>query len=67
MEELVQKFIYEHSGGVMISEIEEMLKQSRLRIGYVTKKLLNEGKVQKIDNRYFPSSLTFQKEDTPNY
>ena len=67
MEEQIQKFINEHSGGVMISEIENILKQSRLRIGYATRKLLNEGKVQKIDNRYYPASLTLLENEIPNF
>jgi hypothetical protein len=67
MEEQVQKFINEHSSGVMISEMENILKQSRLRIGYATRKLLNEGKVHKIDNRYYPTSLSLQENETSNY
>jgi hypothetical protein len=54
MEELVEKFINSNAGGVKITEMEETLQQSRLRLGYVTRKLLNEGKVQKIENRYYP-------------
>lgn len=67
MEELIEKFINEHTDGVMISEMEATLQQSRLRLGYVTKKLLNEGKVQKIDNRYYPAPLTLQESETPNF
>jgi predicted transcriptional regulator len=67
MEEQVQKFINEHSSGVMISEMETLLQQSRLRLGYVTNKLLNEGKVQKIDNRYYPASLALRENETPNF
>jgi len=66
MEETIQKFINEHADGVMISEMEATLQQSKLRLGYVTKKLLNEGKVQKIDNRYYPVSLTLEENETPN-
>jgi len=54
MEELVEKYINSNASGVKIAEMEETLQQSRLRLGYVTRKLLNEGRVQKIDNRYFP-------------
>ena len=67
MEEQVQKFINEHSSGVMISEMENMLQQSRLRIGYAARKLINEGKVQKIGNRYYPASLTQQESEIPNF
>jgi hypothetical protein len=34
--------------------MEESLRQSRLRLGYVTRKLLNEGKVIKVENKYYP-------------
>jgi len=54
MEELVEKYINSNSNGVQIAEMEQTLQQSRLRLGYVTRKLLNEGRVQKIDNKYYP-------------
>lgn len=55
MEELVQKYINSQPNGVKIAEMEETLRQSRLRLGYVTRKLLNEGKVVKLDNKYYPA------------
>jgi len=54
MEELIEKYINANAGGVKIAEMEETLQQSRLRLGYVTRKLLNEGRVEKIENRYYP-------------
>lgn len=54
MEELIEKYINSNTGGVKIAEMEETLQQSRLRLGYVTRKLLNEGRVEKIENRYYP-------------
>jgi hypothetical protein len=36
--------------------MEETLRQSRLRLGYVTRKLLNEGKVVKVENKYYPNT-----------
>ena len=56
MEDLVQSFINSQPHGVMIAEMEETLRQSRLRLGYVTRKLLNEGKVVKIENKYYPAN-----------
>ena len=55
MEEIVQSFINSQPNGVKIAEMEESLRQSRLRLGYVTRKLLNEGKVVKVENKYFPA------------
>ncbi len=54
MEELIEKYINANAGGVKIVEMEETLQQSRLRLGYVTRKLLNEGRVEKIENKYYP-------------
>lgn len=55
MEEIVQQYINSQPNGVKISEMEETLRQSRLRLGYVTRKLLNEGKVIKVENKYYPA------------
>ncbi len=54
MEEIVQSYINSKPDGVKITEMEESLRQSRLRLGYVTRKLLNEGKVIKVENKYYP-------------
>jgi hypothetical protein len=56
MEEIVQSFINSQPNGVKIAEMEEYLRQSRLRLGYVTRKLLNEGKVMKVENKYYPAA-----------
>jgi hypothetical protein len=55
MEEIVQHYINSQPNGVKIAEMEESLRQSRLRLGYVTRKLLNEGKVIKVENKYYPA------------
>ena len=54
MEDIVRHFINSQPNGVKIAEMEETLRQSRLRLGYVTRKLLNEGKVVKVENKYYP-------------
>lgn len=56
MEETIRKFINSQPDGVKISEMEETLRQSRLRLGYVTRKLLIEGKVVKVENKYYPTA-----------
>jgi len=61
MEETVQRFINSQPDGVKLAEMEENLRQSRLRLGYVTRKLLNEGKVIKVENKYFPVTETVEK------
>ena len=56
MEDTVQSFINSQPNGVKLVEMEASLRQSRLRLGYVTRKLLNEGKVLKIENKYYPAA-----------
>ena len=63
MEEMIIRYIKSHLNGVRMTEMEESLQQSRLRLGYVASKLLQEGKIRKIDNRYYPTSQLFEKED----
>lgn len=55
MEEIVHSFISSQPNGVQIAEMEEILRQSRLRLGFVTRKLMNEGKVIKVENKYYPA------------
>ena len=54
LEEKVLDFINKNPKGVKISEMEEPLGETRMKLGYVAKNLLDEGKVQKIENLYFP-------------
>lgn len=66
MEELVEKLINLRTDGVMMTEMEAILQRSRLRLGYVTRKLLNEGKISKIDNRYYPVMPTNHQHEINN-
>lgn len=54
VEELVESLINSKPNGVKIVEMEQTLSQSRLRLGYITQKLVEEGKVIKIENKYYP-------------
>jgi uncharacterized protein YoxC len=54
LEEKVLAYIKKHPNGVKVSEMEEPLKETRMKIGFTAKSLLDEGKVQKIDNIYYP-------------
>jgi hypothetical protein len=54
LEKKVLAFINTHPKGVKISEMEEPLAETRMKLGYTAKVLLDEGKVQKIDNIYYP-------------
>ena len=55
MKQLVQNLINSKPNGIKLSEMEESLKQSRLILGYVTRKLQEEGKAVKVDNKYYPA------------
>jgi hypothetical protein len=54
MEEKVLAYIIEQPMGVKVSEMEKPLGVSRMKIGYTAKVLLEKGKLQKLDNVYFP-------------
>ena len=54
LEQKVLDYINNHTKGVKISEMEEPLGETRMKLGFTAKALLDEGKVQKIDNIYFP-------------
>jgi len=54
LEEKVLDFINKHPNGVKISEMEEPLAETRMKLGFVAKHLLDEGKVLKIENIYYP-------------
>ncbi len=54
LEEKVLLYINNHKKGVKVSEMEEPFSETRMRLGFITKKLLDDGKIMKVDNSYFP-------------
>jgi flagellar biosynthesis chaperone FliJ len=54
LEEKVLDFINNHPNGLRISEMEQPLGETRMKLGFIAKTLLEEGKVQKLENVYFP-------------
>ncbi len=54
MEERVLEFIERHPEGVRVSDMEDPLGVARTRLGVIAKRLLEEGKVRKEGNLYFP-------------
>ena len=54
LEEKVLDYINKHPGGVRISEMEEPIGETRMKLGFIAKNLLDEGKVLKIDTVYYP-------------
>lgn len=55
LEDKVLNFINKHPiKGVKISEMEGPLGETRMKLGFIAKVLLDEGKVKKIENFYFP-------------
>jgi hypothetical protein len=54
LEEKVLEFINKHPNGLRISEMEQPLGETRMKLGFIAKALLEEGKVQKLENIYFP-------------
>ncbi len=54
LEDKVLDFINKHPHGVKISEMEEPLGETRMKLGFVAKNLLDLGEIQKVDKHYFP-------------
>ena len=54
LEKKVLKFIEKHPKGVKVGDMEEHLGVARTRLGVIAKKLLEEGRVSKEGNMYFP-------------
>jgi hypothetical protein len=60
LEARVLDYINQHQQGVRISEMEIPLGETRMKLGFIAKILLEERKIVKIDNQYFPKY--FRKE-----
>jgi len=54
LEDKVLAYINKHPKGVKVSEMEEPLGDTRMKIGFIAKNLLDLGKVLKIENIYYP-------------
>ena len=53
LEVRVLDYINQHHQGVRISEMEIPLCETRMKLGFIAKNLLEKGKILKIDNKYF--------------
>ncbi len=54
LEDKVLALVNGKPNGLKVSDMEGSLDETRMKIGYVAKKLLDDGKVLKVDNLYFP-------------
>lgn len=54
LEERILNYINTHKKGVRVSEMEKPFGETRMRLGFITKKLLDDGKILKIENAYYP-------------
>jgi hypothetical protein len=54
LEEKVLDYINKHPEGVKIQDMEEPLVEKRMKLGFVAKNLLDDGRVLKIETSYFP-------------
>jgi len=54
LEEKILQYINNHSEGVKVSDMEEPLHETRMKIGFAAKCLLDAGKVTKVENLYYP-------------
>jgi hypothetical protein len=58
LEEKILQYINSHHEGVKVSDMEEPLHETRMKIGFAAKCLLDAGKVSKIENLYYPIKKT---------
>jgi len=54
LEEKILDFINKHPEGVKVSQMEKPLGETRMKLGFTAKKLLELEKLLKVDNIYFP-------------
>ncbi len=54
LEEKVLHYINTHKKGVRVADMEEPFGETRMRLGFITKKLLDDGEILKVENAYFP-------------
>ncbi len=54
LEEKILEYINNNPEGIRVSDMEQPLHETRMKIGYASKCLLDAGKVIKIDNLYYP-------------
>jgi len=54
VEERVLEFINSHPEGVRVGDMGESIGIARTRLGVIAKRLLEEGRVRKEENLYFP-------------
>ena len=54
LEDKIFQYINNHLEGVKVSDMEEPLHETRMKIGFAAKCLLDAGKVSKIENLYYP-------------
>ncbi|MBK7709573.1 MAG: hypothetical protein IPN67_01155 [Bacteroidales bacterium] len=60
LEEKVLDFINTHPGGVRVTEMEKPFGESRMKLGFVAKNLLEKGMIQKIETAYYPKIQSFR-------
>jgi len=58
--ELIEKNPHE---GLRVGEMEEIIKVSKLKLGKIAKAMLDEGKVRKVDGKYFPPQSFYEKKN----
>jgi ferritin len=56
----ILEYINQHKEGVKISDMEKPLGEHRMKIGFLTKILLDEGKIEKRNSQYYPVSASEQ-------
>ena len=56
LEEKVLAYINEHPDGVKIPDMEIPMGEKRMKLGFVAKNLLDDGRILKIEAAYYPKT-----------
>jgi hypothetical protein len=54
LEEKVLDYINNHPDGVKVMEMEKPFGETRMKLGFVAKNLLEKGMIQKVETAYYP-------------
>ncbi len=61
LEERVLDFINNHPDGVKVIEMEKPFGETRMKLGFVVKNLLEKGMIKKVETAYFPKVINLSR------
>jgi len=56
LEDKILDYINQNTDGIKISEMEKPLSENRMKLGCILNNLVNEGKIIKVSDKYYPKN-----------